>query len=962
MAAERHRETAVAVAGTALLERERELQAIDGALEAARAGSGRLVVLEGAAGIGKTRLLGAAADRATEAGMHAVVAAGRERERELAFGLARRLFEPALGDAHEEERRELLSGAAALAAPVISADEGGGPSVAAGDQAFPLIHGLYWLASNLADRTPLLLVADDAHWADSPSLRFLLYVAQRVDQLPLSIVVATRPPGEPGADRELLSQLLAHPLGEPQRVGPLGPDSIDRLVRAVRPEADEAFSRACADATGGNPFLLRELLEAVHDEGLPATADAATVVARLAPEAVSRALLARIARLPDRASAFVRAVAVLGEDARLRHAAALAGLDVGTASRAADALAAAEVLEPGEPLSFVHPLIRSGVYADLSSADRERAHGRAARLLDAEGGAAERVASHLLSGERTGDPWAVDTLTGAATGALERGAPASAATFLERALEEPPAARARAGVLVALGEAEAASGNAAGLDRLREAVDLFEAPEDRARTLLATGRSLYTQGQMEEAFEAYERGLSELGHERASLRDALARELRAGAVLASLFGPWGSHRLEEFTRSDVVDPTPGERAVLANVALQHTLMVQTGHREALDMAYRALGADYELLREETADGASVYSVSGVQIMSDDLGAELRLLDAAIDDARRRGSVLGFATASYCRAAPLWFMGRVSDAIADSEQALDAGSSGWDAYRTFCRGTLALMLLDAGRPEDAARVLEPEAGEDDGHSPGLVVIRYARARLDREEGRAEDALATLLEIGAGIPYRNVFGPVSWRSEAALAHAALGQWEEARRIAEEEVAMAREWGAPRILGLALRARGLAEPGDDAIEWLEQAVDVLESSESVLERARTLIDLGASVHRAGRDAEAREHLSRALDLLSGSGADGLIARATKELQAAGGRPRRQALSGVESLTPSERRVAQMAAEGMTNREVAQALFVTVKAVQWHLRNVYRKLGVGSREEVGKALDSEEPDGLEP
>jgi DNA-binding CsgD family transcriptional regulator len=182
--------------------------------------------------------------------------------------------------------------------------------------------------------------------------------------------------------------------------------------------------------------------------------------------------------------------------------------------------------------------------------------------------------------------------------------------------------------------------------------------------------------------------------------------------------------------------------------------------------------------------------------------------------------------------------------------------------------------------------------------------------------------------------------------------LDEREEARRLGSEEVELARQWGAPRALGKALRTAGLVEGGEAGLSLLRAAVDVLQDSPALLERARALTELGAALRRANRRAEAREPLRQGLEVAHGCGAKPLAQRAHTELVATGARPRRLALSGVEALTPSERRVADMAADGMTNRDIAQALFVTPRTVEVHLSNAYRKLGISARSQLSDAL----------
>jgi DNA-binding CsgD family transcriptional regulator len=195
-------------------------------------------------------------------------------------------------------------------------------------------------------------------------------------------------------------------------------------------------------------------------------------------------------------------------------------------------------------------------------------------------------------------------------------------------------------------------------------------------------------------------------------------------------------------------------------------------------------------------------------------------------------------------------------------------------------------------------------------------------------------------------------LAWRSQAALALLRLGEQDEARRLAGEELELSRIWGAPRALGAALRAAGLVEGGERGLALLQEAVGVLTDSPAKLEHAKARTELGAALRRANHRSEAREQLRRAVELATICGATPLAERAETELRATGARPRRIALSGIEALTPSERRVAQRAVEGATNREIAQTLFVTPKTVEVHLSSVYRKLGISSRSQLPAAL----------
>ena len=457
-----------------LLERERELRCIDAAIAAARAGSGRSVVVEGPAGIGKSAVLAAARIAAEDGATRFLRARGAELERDFAFGVVRQLFEPMLHEASAAERDDLLQGPARLAARVLglpgALEEGEAPA-AAPDASFAVLHGLYWLCANLAADQLVVLSVDDAHWADASSLRFLAFLMPRLQELRIALLVAARPEAEV-EEAHLLATLTADPHADVVHPAPLSVAAVGRLVEArlgVAPDA--AFTAACHRATGGVPFLVRELVEAVSLEGMTPDAGTAARVEAVGAGTARRWIQLRLGRLPVAAARLARAVAVL-ERAELPRAAALAELDPAHAAEAADTLVAAGILEPGRPLTFVHPLVRAGVYEELGAAERSLAHRRAAELMDDDPAGEERAAEHLLATEPAGDASIARRLVDAARTAARRGAPESAAVLLRRALAEPPPGTERPGLLLELGIAEITAGQAAGEDHLREALDV----------------------------------------------------------------------------------------------------------------------------------------------------------------------------------------------------------------------------------------------------------------------------------------------------------------------------------------------------------------------------------------------------------------------------------------------------------------------------------------------------------
>lgn len=928
-----------------LLEREGEVRALAAVLVAACEGGGGAILIEGNAGNGKSRLLSEAALLAQDRGMAVLNARGDQAERDFAFGGALQLLEPRLHRAAAAERAELLAGAAGLTQPLLDGNLPSGAGVH-GSELFSLVHGLYWLTQNLAESRPLLLAVDDLQWTDAPTLRFLAYLARRLGDLPVALIVARRP-GEGSAADVPLESLAMRRL----RLAPLSGAAVKRLVRLRLPEASDAFCAACAEATAGNPFFVEELLRTVLEEQLSPIEANVEDVRALAPEAVSRFVLLRLSRFSPAAVKLTRAVAVLGE-APLADVARLADIGVDEAAGLAGDLVAAGILADREMLAFSHPIVREAVHADIAHAERGMLQLRAAELLHSAGAAPERVCAHLLAAPPSRDPGVVEPLRLAAANALAEGAPESAVRYLRRALEEPPATEALPDVLVELGQAETAAAEPEAPERFRKALSMLADPTRRARVQLMLGRALTAQGRFADAASAFAAG--EVDARRGD--EKLLIELEAGylgvARLDPTLQPTATERIERLLHQPPHEDAPAQRQVLAELALSRA-WAGAPAAEVLPVAQRAWAGGV-LLAEQGPDAHSVYLVTGALAAIDELELDLEVLEAALREARRRGSVMAVATASYCRAYPLYFMARIPESLADVEQAVRSERDGWAMFLPTARAFWALALIERGdlvRAERALTLDEPERWVD---TLPYAPLLDARAQLRLQERRPDEALAHALEAGRLLDemYGGTGrGVVQWRLTAALAAAATGQRERALRLCEEELEVARSGERAREIGATLRTAAILESGEKRIELLAEAVTTLEPSQSVLELLRALVDMGAALRRAGRRSKARGHLERALDIATDRGATALAARAREELLAAGARPRRTARRGVAALTPSELRVARLAGEGLRNREIAEALVVTRKTVDYHLHHVYQKLGVG-REGLAEAL----------
>jgi tetratricopeptide (TPR) repeat protein len=483
-------------------------------------------VIEGPPGIGKTSILLEGRARASASGLTVLHARGSELESAFSFGVVRQLFEAPLAQRSAKERTALLGGAAAQAARLFA--QGGDGAEAAQEDPFALLHGLYWLTANLSEGRPLLLAVDDIQWCDGPSLRWLAYLTRRVEGMPVAVVATLRPTS---AEQPVLDELLLDPGLVPIRPSALSERSVAELVRAdLGAEADDAFVAACHSATGGNPLLLRELLRTLDSEAVTPVAAAAAVVERLAPDAVTRSVRVRLARLPEEVTQLARAVAVLGDRADRERAAVVAGLDRGQAATAAAALVGIDLLQPEPPFSFVHPLVRNAVYEGIPRREREAAHARAAEVLTELGAAPEQIAAQILVSSPGSVEAAVAVLRAAARAAAAEGGLESAVSYLQRALEEPLAGDERGELLLELAGFEANVGAPTVIPHLREALASLSDSERQAEAALALGHELYWSGDEKQGVEVLERAIAERPNLPAELRTRLEAELVVNAT------------------------------------------------------------------------------------------------------------------------------------------------------------------------------------------------------------------------------------------------------------------------------------------------------------------------------------------------------------------------------------------------------------------------------------------------
>jgi DNA-binding CsgD family transcriptional regulator len=942
------RRPVVRTGGSPLFERDAELSAIRTVLDEAHAGLGQLVAIEGRAGMGKTRLVAEARAAAEEADFQILFARSSELEQDFAYCVMRQLFEPLLASIDPHERAELFSGAAGLVERLF---EDAQLDDAAGDVSFGMLHGLYWLAANVAQRRPTLIAIDDLHWTDGPSLRWLTYLSNRLEGLPLAVVVGLRPP-EQSQQQQLLMELVADPATVLMRPAALGLDSVLRLgTEQFGREPERAFAEACLGATGGNPLFVRALLLTIRGEGLDPVAANAARVLEIGPESVSRGVSLRLARMPDEANRFARAVAVLGDGTTSRDAAELAGLDGEVAAHAATALVRADLLRLRTPeIEFAHPVVRAAVYEAIDPADRVSLHRRAAEQIVADGGAPERAAAHLELVPPRGDPFVVRTLRDAASRSLAHGAPDAAVTHLRRALEEPPEPAARTEALIELGLAERRVDVVAGAAHLEEAMREVDEPSERARLALELGRSLFRLNRGPEAVRVLDDALARLDGDDADLKNMIEAELINAAGFDLEVSDVAEERIARVDET-ALEPGIGRAVMIA------TLRYFDARRGTNRNAARELG-DPRFIDALIASTPSVaISCAATALMVAEHDAETdRFFDVMLRSSKERGELVTLSNMLCFRGLTLAQRGDLESAIHDlreSDELISYLPTQQGAI--YFRSYLADVLTNRGELDDAAETLaQLGIPEDVPESAHMIYFLGARGWVRLAGGDPEAARADFERLGR---YMEAFGMrnpglLAWRSHLAMALLELERNEEAVTLAREEVELARAWGAPRPVGVALRVLGVAEGGEAGIATLRESREVLEASSAKLELARTLVELGAALRREGERDEARELLRRGLDLGARTGAQPLVDRAHREIAAAGAKPQKLVLSGIESLTPSERQVAELAAERLGEKEIAQALFVSTKTVEDNLASVFRKLRIASRAELADAL----------
>jgi DNA-binding CsgD family transcriptional regulator len=923
-----------------LVERERELGELHRALARAETGRGTVVAVRGPAGIGKTALVDAAVDQADAAGWQVLRARGDELEQEYVFGIALQLFEALLGDVDPADHDRLFEGAAELARPLL--DSHG--SLLPDDSAmFSTLHGLHRLVANLsADRTVLVAV-DDAHWADLPSLRWVHYLAKRIASAPIAVIVAHRPVQDTAGARVIRS--IAVDVEVTPR--PLTAGAVQALVADLQPGQSSSVDADWHRLTGGNPLLVHELLRSSR----PGT-HAADLPTGPGPLPTVRA---RLERLSDDARALIEAAAVIGDGAAIWQAARVVGLDPSSIEGLATELVEAALLDSAAEVRFTHPLVRDTVEAGIAPLALPRLHERAAELLDSTSTMPELIANHLLVASPAGSDRWVEVLRRAAKRARLVGSADDAATWLRRALAEEPTGAALCTVLVELAEAEAASGSPSWqgtLERaVREAGERHAVAEVRRRV----GWALVFAGRLEEGADTFRRALDGAGdHDLGELR----LELLVGLAVATRIDVSRRVALHDevtaaLATSDI-DRSAAARALTMHLTYDRSLSDGTA-AEVIDLGRSVLLHPAVSDEELTGNMVTVTGVLGLLFADDAVGVE-EAVDRMLLAARRRSSEATIATASNMRAALRIAQGRIADALTDAAAAVEIMSRARLLPLPGALGNLAHALLERGDAAAALRALDLPDGVGRWRSTASFTFwLHVRGRVRLALGDQAEGIADLREACEREAAMGVTNPATIQAPFNLASAlAASDPDAADAVLRPAEAEAERFGAPRAMARAARARAVLDV-DHRIEHLRRAESLVADTPWGLERMATRVDLGVALRERGDLVGARDPLRQAFSEASQTGAEALARRARVELVAAGGRPRRAAITGPGALTPTERQVAELAASGRSNREIAEIRFVSVKAIEYHLANAYRKLGISRRTDLAGRLDEE-------
>ncbi|MER5987964.1 AAA family ATPase [Streptomyces sp. NPDC001787] len=914
----------------ALVGREAECKEVKELFAAVAGERSASLVFVGEPGVGKTALLRELQRQARERGFLILRARAGALERDFRFGVLRQLLEPLADGPGASAGRRLPADVAETLRRITGVPESGSGRL-------PLsMHEVTRLVAALCRTEPVLLSVDDLDEADDASLGWLTHLTEHIASLPLAIAGAMSPPDPSDtAIRDLL--LRTRTVG----LAGLDADAVGALVEEGLPAADsEALAPVCRQVTGGNPFLLLELLRSLRGS----TAVTPDDVRRLGSSSAARALLARLHHVLPATVPLVRAVAVLGDGTDRAAAGALANLSERETENACRVLVRLGVLHGEHSLRFAHPMVPASLTAEMTVVGSGLAHSQAAELLHGRGAPSETVAAQLLHAAPVTAPWATQVLRTAAAEASRRGATSTTVTYLRRAVD----VGSTVGLHIDLAMAEQEAGLPGADARLARLLSEAETPGLRTRVALALCRAVLLREGFEAATAVIDPVLDALAEQ--APQEAADKSARVVAWALSLGTPPRLTRRWQALRSTVLPSGPRAAGLLAH----HEAVSGGSPQRTVELARHALAGEPPAGHSEQAffwtAVAALLAAGMVDEAEEHCARGLR-------SAQRYGWTMSEFVAHSHQARASLIRGRLGQAVRSAEAGCEALSrmrnlmpDGDGIGRAV--GVLAESLVERGDLDAAGRLLDRHAFGD-GHPldrPEHYRLAYVRGRLRLARGDAAAALADLRTCGEHLGTGTAPAVTGlWRGYAALAHLRLGQANEAADLAVSEVASARRWGTPYVLGNALVIASVCLP-DARRDLLEEAVALLDPSPCRHTLAAALTALGETFLPTDR-AHGVELLYRGFELSTACEDITVESRSRLLLRSVGLRPRRPR-TGAAALTGRERQILEFALRGLSNQEIADLHFLTRRTVEQHLSRGYRKLGITGRIELKEEM----------
>jgi DNA-binding CsgD family transcriptional regulator len=903
------------VATVDLLGRSDEILAIDDVLARARDGVSGVAVLRGEAGIGKTALLDYAA---ASSDMRVTRVSGIEAETELGFGALHQILVPFLPavEALPGPQRDALQSAFGLAHGPIP------------DQ-FLVAVATLTLLTDAATEQPLLCIIDDAQWVDPESLTVFSFVGRRLAVDGIAMLFAVRTPGEP-------TNLVDLPHYEIQ--GLAEKEALELLAIAGGSRVDEAVARRLIHETRANPLALLELA----NELTPAQLRGDNALPEPLPigRRLQDVFLARVRMLPPSAQTLMLIAAAdsSGDVALLRRAASELGVEVDDAT-----LASTErLLVLDSTVRFQHPLIRAAVYRGASPADRRRAHLALANATESE---PDRRVWHLAAAAVGPDEEVASELEQSAMRVAIRGSYGTASRLMERAVALTADEDRRAGRLLLASGAALVSGNAAAAQAMLDSVTpQLETATERAEGLRLRGVIRFAQGEPGEPVA--------LLMEAARAFEPLdARRARETLFEAFEVATWTSRAatLEVARAVRAISPVaPGPPTTLDLLLDAFVIRMLDDFPAAVPQFRAAIAA--VLADEQELRGFNLASIAAAEMW--DLDASRSVTERWVSTSRAKGALATLPLALTLHMAVEYLCGRFALAKAMSIEALELSKATTGILGEAGHGA-ELMPAWTG-PEAEAR----DAAE--------AHIREGLARGQGTHGALVPQIAlSFLELGlsnfpaarehsAAIFEPDFIGPVSAWGLADLVEGAAraGHRDEAELALERLSERARASATPTALGHLARSEALLARDEDAEELYQEAVAQLDRSPALPDRARARLLYGEWLVGVGRQDDARNQLRAAHELFDGMNAEFFAGRTARALADTGEQIHRRAPDHERELTAQELQVAERAADGASNREIAAELFISASTVDYHLRKIYRKLDISSRRKLRAEL----------